>query len=128
MMGGGGHVRPAAQRRDSRTPSASQRKLQQSIDRVLSDDEGRTMLVTALLADRTFMDNLLQRMAAIPEWKSLAARRLAPETAGGSLVSPPPAAADLYACSMHPEVTSSTPGPCPKCGMALVRTAQEHAH
>jgi len=26
-----------------------------------------------------------------------------------------------YVCSMHPEVTSPTPGSCPKCGMALVR-------
>lgn len=27
--------------------------------------------------------------------------------------------AKLYACPMHPEVTSSKPGKCPKCGMAL---------
>ncbi|HEX7181425.1 MAG TPA: heavy metal-binding domain-containing protein [Thermoanaerobaculia bacterium] len=26
----------------------------------------------------------------------------------------------LYVCPMHPEVTSETPGTCPKCGMALV--------
>ena len=25
-----------------------------------------------------------------------------------------------YACPMHPEVTSSEPGTCPKCGMRLV--------
>lgn len=25
-----------------------------------------------------------------------------------------------YTCPMHPEVTSSKPGKCPKCGMALV--------
>ena len=24
-----------------------------------------------------------------------------------------------YTCAMHPEVTQSTPGNCPKCGMAL---------
>jgi len=24
-----------------------------------------------------------------------------------------------YTCPMHPEVRSSAPGPCPKCGMAL---------
>jgi hypothetical protein len=29
--------------------------------------------------------------------------------------------ADLYVCPMHPEVTSKTPGTCPKCGMTLVR-------
>lgn len=27
----------------------------------------------------------------------------------------------LYACPMHPEVTSATPGSCPKCGMTLVK-------
>lgn len=26
---------------------------------------------------------------------------------------------DLYACPMHPEVTSDGPGTCPKCGMPL---------
>jgi FtsP/CotA-like multicopper oxidase with cupredoxin domain len=28
--------------------------------------------------------------------------------------------ADTYACPMHPEVTSTEPGTCPKCGMKLV--------
>jgi Heavy metal binding domain len=32
-----------------------------------------------------------------------------------------PAAATVYACPMHPEVTSDQPGTCPKCGMALVK-------
>jgi len=27
----------------------------------------------------------------------------------------------VYACSMHPEVTSADPGKCPKCGMTLVK-------
>ena len=31
-----------------------------------------------------------------------------------------PAATTLYTCPMHPEVTSRTPGTCPKCGMALI--------
>jgi len=34
-----------------------------------------------------------------------------------------PAAAAVYACPMHPEVTSDRPGTCPKCGMALVNAA-----
>ena len=32
-----------------------------------------------------------------------------------------PAEHALYACPMHPEVTSDKPGKCPKCGMTLVR-------
>lgn len=27
-----------------------------------------------------------------------------------------------YSCNMHPEVVQSTPGNCPKCGMALVHS------
>ncbi|MCE5229479.1 hypothetical protein LLG95_07770 [bacterium] len=31
-----------------------------------------------------------------------------------------PAAAVIYVCPMHPEVTSDKPGKCPQCGMVLV--------
>ena len=31
---------------------------------------------------------------------------------------------DLYACPMHPDVRSSSPGRCPKCGMELEQSAQ----
>ncbi len=33
--------------------------------------------------------------------------------------SPPAAPSTVYTCPMHPEVTSPTPGKCPKCGMDL---------
>lgn len=32
----------------------------------------------------------------------------------------PASSAVVYACPMHPEVTSDKPGNCPKCGMKLV--------
>ena len=27
----------------------------------------------------------------------------------------------IYTCTMHPEIQSSQPGTCPKCGMALIK-------
>ena len=30
------------------------------------------------------------------------------------------AAATIYSCPMHPEVTSQEPGRCPQCGMKLL--------
>ncbi len=132
MGGGGGHDHSAMHGRDSRKPSGSQKKLQQSIDRLLSDDEGRAMLADALLNDRAFMKGLLQRVATIPEWNPIPARPLAPGSPGDSLESAapvaPPAAAELYVCPMHSDVTSSKPGACPKCGMTLVRTTADHTH
>ena len=32
---------------------------------------------------------------------------------------PPPLAASIYTCPMHPEIEQNHPGSCPKCGMAL---------
>ena len=41
---------------------------------------------------------------------------------GSNPASPPPSeAAVMYVCPMHPEVTSTRPGTCPKCTMALVK-------
>ena len=40
---------------------------------------------------------------------------------GHSQHEPPAGAAAAYACPMHPEVTSTAPGKCPKCGMELVK-------
>ena len=34
-------------------------------------------------------------------------------------------AAVVYTCPMHPEVRSSKPGTCPKCGMALVKAGSK---
>jgi len=33
--------------------------------------------------------------------------------------------ADAYTCSMHPDIRTSAPGKCPKCGMALVPVSPE---
>jgi hypothetical protein len=52
---------------------------------------------------------------------------------GGSGDHAMPAHPVTYTCSMHPEVTASEPGSCPKCGMDLVDAATldapvEHEH
>ena len=42
----------------------------------------------------------------------------------GDLSGPPPGRGPVvYACPMHPEVTSPEPGPCPRCGMELLAVA-----
>ncbi len=42
----------------------------------------------------------------------------------GNAPADPPGEADaktVYVCPMHPEISQSTPGVCPRCSMALVR-------
>lgn len=129
-MGGGGHDHSAMQGNHAAKPSGSEKKLAQSIDRVLSDELGRAMLADALLNDRAFMEALVQRLAAIPEWRAMVSRQLAgptPAVTGGSIApATPTAQLATYVCPMHADVTSSTPGDCPKCGMALVRKDARH--
>lgn len=123
-MGGGGHDHSAMQGNRSNKPSGSEKKLSQSIERVLADERGRVLLTDALLNDRAFMDVLVRRLVAIPEWRAMAAQQLsatAPSVSGGLGTPTAPATVVAYVCPMHAEVTSSSPGDCPKCGMALVR-------
>ncbi len=130
MRGGGGHDHSAMDGQAARKHSASERKLQQSIDRLLSDDRGRTMLADALLSDRAFMESFIRRIGTIPEWRSPAAGQFTPAPRGDSLEAAAPEAYDeaaaIFVCPMHRDVTSSKPGECPKCGMQLVRSPSNH--
>ena len=122
-MGGGGHDHSATRAQETKKSSGSPKKLQQSIDRLLADDQGRAMLADALIDDQGFVEDFIRRMAAIPAWRSMAAQQLGSGAPGVSESAPKPAlqGASLYVCPMHPEVTSATAGDCPKCGMKLER-------
>ncbi|MDP9071315.1 MAG: multicopper oxidase family protein [Actinomycetota bacterium] len=65
----------------------------------------------ALAAERQSLAHDRER----PPDKVLAFSSLMPLLYGGA-----DTASDSYACPMHPEVTASAPGTCPKCGMKLV--------
>ena len=125
MNMGGGQDHSAMHGSRAAKPAGSEKKMRQSIDRVLSDERGRALLADALLNDRAFMEALVQRLAAIPEWRAMASRQLSVPTPSGadgtdSRVAPNSTSV-VYVCPMHADVTASAPGDCPKCGMALVR-------
>ncbi|HEV2068977.1 MAG TPA: multicopper oxidase family protein [Acidimicrobiales bacterium] len=65
----------------------------------------------ALAAERQSLAHDLER----PPDKVLALSSLVPLLYGGA-----DTASGSYACPMHPEVTASEPGTCPKCGIKLV--------
>ena len=127
MSGGGGHEHGAAE------GSGSEKKAQKSIRRLLSEERSRDLLLAAILDDAEFMRRLISSIAETLEWRALAVERLAGAASATTLADtlrreePRPGATDaaaVYTCPMHPEVQSSRPGSCPKCGMALERSRQ----
>ena len=51
--------------------------------------------------------------------------RQEPEHSHSPATGDPKEEAAVYTCPLHPEVTSSKPGKCPKCGMTLVKRRKE---
>jgi len=49
----------------------------------------------------------------------------APATAHPEAAGPAVAAAEVWTCSMHPQVRKPGPGQCPLCGMALIRVTRD---
>jgi len=67
--------------------------------------------------------------AVAPKPKITATAKVKPAPMQATLtpVKAQPSAAAVYACPMHPEVTGTKPGKCPKCGMDLVKKAASAA-
>ncbi len=122
-MMGGGHDHSAMS--GHAKPTAGEKKLRKSIDQVLSDEQGRAMLAEALLNDRAFVQALVRQMVAIPEWRDLVGREMASASGAAAPAPKPDAAAVVFACPMHPDVTSPVEADCPKCGMKLQRRAAD---
>jgi hypothetical protein len=128
-MGSGGGT--SHQHGDEVAPARHEPGTSRRIQRLLAGHESRSLLMDAVLADPPFMRELIDRIVALPEWRAVAAERLAAASAGAgpaptgpNTASGPSAekAAAPYSCPMHPDVTSDRPGRCPKCGMELRRS------
>ena len=123
MMGGGGHDHGDTQEQDSEVKASAEDQVHQSIDLLLSDEQGRMLLADALLADEHFMHEFIVRLMADPEWESLVTR-IQTEGSFDSDAAVPMTAdrqSATYTCPMHSGVKSSAPGECPRCSMRLVR-------
>ncbi len=109
-------------------------KAERSVQDLLADPLGRSMLRERVMADEQFMRELFAEIARSPEWRAFALDSLdspapAPtsvpaESAPSSRTANAPPVQATYHCPMHAEVTATAPGNCPKCGMALTRAGQ----
>lgn len=120
MMGSSSHDHDAAQDPGEKK-STSEKKQRASVEQLLSDKQGRRVLAETILADREFTQDLIARLLNSPEWRPVVTQELKQPSptrkpAGDSGATQ----STTYVCPMHPDVTSSKPGSCPRCGMALV--------
>ena len=67
--GSGDHVRMGGE-------TSSERKVKKDIDRLLSSERSRALLMEALLQDRDFTEAFIERIAEYPEWRAMAQKRL----------------------------------------------------
>ena len=68
---------PSSSGDHTRQGTSSERKMKKDIDRVLSSEKSRTLLMEALMQDRDFAEAFIGRIADHPQWRAVAQKRLA---------------------------------------------------
>ena len=124
--GGAGHDHGVSQPAEKKL-KASAKKQREAAAKLLADDQGRMMLMDALLEDRDFMWAFIPRIVAVAEWRDLVSLRINQASTAPPTITDKPSVdrGAAYACPMHADVQSAQPGSCSKCGMALRRQGSE---
>jgi hypothetical protein len=113
---------------DAQAEDGGEQKTRRAIRQLLAREESRDLLMAAILADEELLWGLVERVVETEEGRGLVAEALEKGDKASAAITParpsrPQAKpAMVSTCPMHPEVVSSKPGKCHKCGMTLQRS------
>ena len=131
---GMGDMHGAGQAHNMKGMNGRTTKHDKAIRKVLSDRAARMRLFEMIAENDALLQEFLGFSFESARGRTLGAELLrqsrldaaADDRAGSPPVGSSPAAA-VFQCPMHPEVTSSSAGTCPKCGMNLERIKNQSA-